>query len=57
MLLQGAEEIDGFGVCDCDDGYEGELCDTCEDGFYNESNTCHGKINRTFCVDAYAIAN
>ena len=33
------------GDCDCNEGYTGKLCDECNVGFYNDSNTCTGKYD------------
>ena len=31
------------GDCDCNEGYTGKLCNECNVGFFNDSNTCTGK--------------
>ena len=31
----GTEYCDNFAVCHCNDGYEGQSCGQCEQGYYN----------------------
>jgi hypothetical protein len=43
-FLQGEGTREGTGKCNCDNGYEGDLCDECKDGFFEESkNDTHTK--------------
>lgn len=45
---QGSEEKDGSGKCSCDKGYEGETCQVCSKGYFNDTDeegeklTCEG---------------
>lgn len=36
-LFQGEGTREGTGKCKCDTGYQGDLCDECKDGFFEES--------------------
>ena len=43
-FLQGEGTREGTGKCNCDNGYQGDLCDECKDGFFEESkNDTHTK--------------
>ena len=43
-FLQGEGTREGTGKCNCDHGYEGDLCDECKDGYFEESkNETHSK--------------
>ena len=55
--VQGAGEKDGSGECECDSGYTGELCQSCDSKYYrdddDDNNTtetqkleCKGKYGR-----------
>ena len=43
---QGSEEKDGSGKCSCKRGYEGDTCQQCAKGFFNDTEeeefTCEG---------------
>ena len=36
VLLKGAEEKEGKGMCACDKGYAGVTCQSCDTRFYQE---------------------
>lgn len=47
--LQGSGQRTGGGTCSCHDGFEGELCDECSDGYFSETDengkpTCTGNL-------------
>ena len=48
-LFKGSGTRTGTGKCKCDDGYTGDLCDGCEEGYYqNENSDCSSKHNQPF---------
>lgn len=52
IVFQGSGEVDGSGVCVCDDGYHGTQCESCRDGFYSDTDgNCEGKLKSmiTYC--------
>ena len=53
VFLQGDGTREGNGVCQCNDGYRGDLCDECKDGYFEESKnathaTCTSKKLKLF---------
>ncbi|XP_065066902.1 cysteine-rich with EGF-like domain protein 2-A isoform X2 [Rhopilema esculentum] len=52
---QGAGTRGGNGKCSCDNGYEGDTCSECQDGYYDAGNTtcktCHEACKST-CTEA-----
>ena len=35
---------DDAGVCTCNEGYSGDKCDSCADGWFMINGVCHGKF-------------
>ena len=35
---------DDAGVCTCNEGYSGDKCDSCADGWFMINGVCYGKI-------------
>ena len=42
--MQGEGTREGTGKCDCDGGYTGDLCDECQEGYYEEQNDESGLV-------------
>ena len=37
-----SSECDSFGKCDCKNGYAGEKCNSCSDGYFTVEGKCLG---------------
>lgn len=62
IFTQGEGTREGTGKCNCDSGYQGDLCDECKDAFFEESKndthiTCTGKSLITVWILNYKLVS